>query len=76
MICRRYKRERERERERVRACHCGGLPIACYEGAVMTDGPELEAVSLPAMLMNVGRGEGVLVVIRGLGLCINIVRVV
>jgi hypothetical protein len=37
----------ERDRDRLSR----GLPIACHEGAVMTDGAELEAVSSPAMLM-------------------------
>jgi hypothetical protein len=26
----------------------GGLPVACHGGAIMTDGPELEAAGLPA----------------------------
>lgn len=40
--------------ERDRARRSRGLHIACHEGAVMTDGPELEAVSSPALLMRGG----------------------
>ena len=43
------------------------MPVACHGGAIMTDGPELEAVGLPAME---GGAFGSAWVVT----CINVVR--